>query len=172
MDSTSHCPVQWNNSVNMGCVKPTYTLQVSGSDFTTASTSFVTVTGLSKTLPLVSTNWSFECDLIYSQATAAAADQFGVQTATNGATNTAATGVMYTAAATSTSASTTGNASSTTAFSIVTGTPGATGTKLPVHLAGTIEGASASGTVLNITVLSGSASDTLTVYRGSECHVY
>jgi hypothetical protein len=138
----------------------------------TPCTSFTTITGLSFTLPLEAKTWSFSCDLIVGQATGVVADQFGVQTATNGATNISASGVGYTAAGVSTAAAITGVASTTTAQSILTMSPGATGTKLPVHLAGTIEGVSASGTVLNITVLTGSATDVLTVYRGSSCRIY
>jgi len=61
------------------------------------------------------------------------------------------------------------NPSSTTAFSVVTFTPAATGTKRPVHLARTIEGASTSGTVLNVMIMTGSSTDAITVYRGSKC---
>lgn len=135
-------------------------------------TSFTTITGLSLTLPSLAANWEFECDLIVGQATAGAANQIGVQTATNGATNIAASGIAYSAAGTSTSAAITGVASTTTAQSIITWTPGGTGTKLPVHIAGTIEGASVSGTTLNITVLTGAAADLLTIYRGSKCWVH
>lgn len=135
-------------------------------------TSFTTITGLTVTFPLVAANWEFECDLIVGQATSAVADQIGVQTATNGATNLAASGIAYTAAATSTSAAFTGQASTTTAVSIITLTPGTTGTKLPVHIAGTVEGASASGTVLNIVALTGAAADLLTIYRGSKCWIH
>jgi hypothetical protein len=161
-----------------GFVKSAQSLAVTGADVTcgtggtlTPCTSLTTITGLSLTLPLISKTWSFACDLMMSQATAAAADQFGVQTATNASTNFAASAFAYSAAGTSTAAAFTG-ISSTTAQSVITVTPGATGTKLPVHIAGTIEGASASGTVFNVMVLTGAAADLLTVYRGSSCYVY
>lgn len=167
------------NGSTAGFIKTAQTLQITAADVTCGTGGTIspcvamqTITGLSVALPLVATNWSFTCDLIVSQATAAAANQIGVQTATNGATNLAATAIAYTAAATSTSASITGVASTTTAQSVVAFTPGATGTKLPVHMAGTIEGASASGTVFNVTALTGAAADLLTIYRGSTCHVY
>ena len=155
------------------------TLVVTGADVTcgtsgtlTPCTSFTTITGLTATLPLVSQTWNFECDLIVSQATAAAADQIGVQTASNGATNLSASGVAYTAAGTSTAAAFTGVASTTVAQSIITFTPAATGTKLPVRVTGTIEGASALGTVFNLQVLTGAAGDLLTIYRGSKCLIH
>jgi hypothetical protein len=167
-----------NIDVSGACTTPSFvktaqSLAVTGSDFTCSSgcTSLTTITGLSATLPTVAANWSFSCDLIIDQATAAAADQIGVQTATNASTNLAATAIAYTAAAVSTSGSLVG-ASSTTSQSVLTFTPGATGTNLPLHLAGTVEGASASGTVLNIQILTGSSSDAITVKRGSACWVY
>ena len=168
-----------STSTTTGFIKTAQTLQITAADVTcgtsgtlTPCTSATTITGLSVALPHVAANWSFDCTLIVSQATAAAANQIGVQTATNGATNIAATATAYTAAATSTSASITGVASSTTSQSVITFTPGATGTKLPIYLKGTIEGASASGTTLNITALTGAAADLMTIYRGSQCYVY
>lgn len=135
-------------------------------------TAFTTITGLSATLPLVAQTWSFDCNLIVSQATAAAADQIGIQTATNGATNMMASAQAYTAAAVVADASLTGVASTTTAQSVITFTPSATGFKVPVHLSGTLETVSASGTVFNVVVLTGAAADLLTIYRGSSCQLY
>jgi hypothetical protein len=162
-----------------GFIKTAQTLAITSADVTcgtggtiSSCVAFQTITGLSVALPSVAANWSFDCTLIVGQATAAAADQIGVQTAVNGATNLAATGIAYTAAGTATTASITGVGSTTTAQSVVTFTPGATGTKLPVEIKGTIEGASASGTTLNIVALTGAAADLLTIYRGSTCQVY
>lgn len=168
-----------NTSGSGGFLKSTgQTLAVTGADVTcgtsgtlTPCTALTTITGLSVTLPSSTQTWAFECDLIVSQATAAAADQIGVQTATNAPTNLAVTATAYTAAAVSTSASITG-VSSTTAQSVITFTPGGTGTKLPVHLAGTVEGSSVSGTTLNIMALTGAAADLLTIYRGSHCWIH
>lgn len=168
---------------NLGVITPssksvTQSLAVTSADVTcgtggtlTPCTALTTITGLSVSLPAISANWSFACDLIVSQATAAAADQIGVQTATNAPTNLAASGIAYTAAAVSTAAAITG-VSSTSAQSVVTFTPGGTGTRLPIHISGTVEGASASGTTLNIMALTGSGADLLTIYRGSSCWVY
>jgi hypothetical protein len=159
-------------------IKTAQTLAVTGADVTcgtggtlTPCTSLTTITGLSVTLPSSVQNWTFSCDLIVSQATAAAANTIGVQTATNASTSLAASGVAYTAAAVATSAAFSG-VSSTVAQNIVTFTPGATGTKLPVHVSGTIEGASASGTVFNLQVLTGSGADLLTISRGSFCTIF
>ena len=168
-----------NTSGSGGFLKSTgQTLAVTAADVTCGTggtlapcTSLTTITGLSVTLPSSAQTWAFECDLIVGQATSAAADQIGVQTATNAPTNLAATATAYTAAAVSTSASITG-VSSTTAQSVITFTPGGTGTKLPVHLAGTVEGSSASGTTLNIMALTGAAADLLTIYRGSHCWIH
>lgn len=162
----------------VGFVKSAQTLQVTAADVTcgtsgtlTPCTAFTTITGLTATLPLVAANWSYDCDLVVGQATAAAANQIGLQTATNAPTNSEGSGIVYTAAGVSTAAAFTG-ASSTTVQSIVTFTPGATGTKLPIHIAGTIEGTSVSGTVFNLQVLTGSGADLLTIYRGSNCWIF
>lgn len=152
---------------------------VTGADVTcgtsgtlTPCTAFSTITGLSFTLPLVATNWSFDCNIYVSQATSVAADQIAVQTATNGATNLTSCGEANTAAAVIGDGCITDVGSTTTAQSVITFTPGATGTKVPIHLTGTIEGASASGTVFNVQILTGAAADLLTVYRGSACSVF
>jgi hypothetical protein len=139
----------------------------------TPCTSLTTITGLSATTPAIGPlTWSFDCDLVVSQATAAAANQIGVQTATTGVTNLTASAIAYTAAGTSTAAAITDVASTTTAQSVITFTPGATGTKLPIHLSGTIEGVTGSGTTLNIMALTGAAADLLTIYRGSKCWIH
>jgi hypothetical protein len=155
-----------------GFVKTGQSLQVVTSDVSNASATFATITGLSVTLPLFTANWSFSCDIVYSQATAAAANQIGVQTATFGATNLTASAIAYTAATVTVAGAVTDVGTTTTAQSVVTFTPGTTGVKMPIHLSGTIEGASVLGTVLNIQALTGSTSDALTFYRGSSCWLY
>jgi hypothetical protein len=166
------------NSTN-GFFKNAQSIVVTGADVTCGTggtlapcTSLTTITGLSLTLPLFSTTWSFACDLVVSQATAAAANQIGVQTATNGATNTTAGAEAFTAAAVVAANAITDVASTTTAQSVLTFTPGAAGTKVPIHLHGTLEGVSASGTIFNVTILTGVAADLLTIFRGSACWVY
>ncbi|HLW53253.1 MAG TPA: hypothetical protein VKW06_10460 [Candidatus Angelobacter sp.] len=142
------------------------------SDFTTSSASLVAISNaagnqLLWTLPSLAMNWSFHCDLAYSQATAAAANAFGIQAATNAATRIDASGTVYTAAAVSTSADLT-NLTTTTATNIVTFTPSATGTVFHSVLEGTIQASSSPPTV-NIMVLTGNASDAITVKAGSYC---
>jgi len=144
-------------------------LQVA-SDFTTASTSLATITGLTFTQLANTTNYSFHCELAYSQATAAAANAFGIQVATNAPTNVFATGKVWTSA----TAVTTGvlaTLSTTTATNIVTFTPSATATNFVAELSGTIE-LPASANTVNFMALSGSASDSLTIKRGSYCQVW
>ena len=135
-------------------------------------TSATTITGLSFTLPLVSATWHMDCELIVGQATAATANQWLIQTATNGATNTTAGYMMNTAATAMAGGAVTDQASTTTAFQIAPNwTLGGTGTKMPVHIWATVTGASASGTVLNLQVINSNSSDLLTIYEGSACTV-
>lgn len=135
-------------------------------DCTTAQT----VTGLSITLPLSAQSWTFDCNGVVDQATGTAANQWLIQTATNGATSTTAYYMMATAAGVSLVGAVTDQASTTTAFQITPSwTLGATGTKMPFHIWGTISGASASGTVFNLQVINPTNADLLTIYRGASC---
>jgi hypothetical protein len=132
-----------------------------------------TIGTLTFTLPLEAKNWSFDCNLIVGQATGATANNWDIQTATNGATNTSASWTMATAATAFASGALTGSGSSTSSVDIgVTWTLGATGTKMPVHISGTIEGASASGTVFNLQLKAPTVGDLVTIYRGSECRIF
>jgi hypothetical protein len=162
-----------------GFTKSGQSLNVTGADVTcgtggtlTPCTSFTTITGLSVALPLVAKTWSFKCDLVVSQATATVADQIGIQAATNGATNMTASAQAYITSSTLTSGALTDQGVTTTPQSVLTFTPGAIGAAVPIHLAGTLETVSASGTTFNVVVLTGNASDLLTIYRGSSCWVY
>lgn len=123
------------------------------------------VPGLSKTL--YGGNWTYLCRGSYSQATAAAANQFGVITQSNAPTGLYAEEVVYTAAGTVSSSAIEG-VSSTSNNTFTAFTPGATGTVLPFEIKGRIIGASSSGTNFSLTVLSGSSSDTLSIY-GASC---
>lgn len=132
-----------------------------------------TITGLSFTLPLIATNWAMDCDLVVGQATAATANQWLIQTATNGATNTAASYTMATAATASAFGALTGQGTTTTAFQIAPSwTLGGTATKMPVHIHAYFEGVSVSGTVINLQVLAPTVADLLTIYRGSSCSLH
>lgn len=148
------------------------TVRVATAFTTAANTNFQTITGLSWTPFTTATalNYSFSCDLYYSQATGTAAVAFGIQAATNAPTNINALGIIYTAAGTSNTGVLTGLAT-TTATAIVTGTPGAIGTNNVVHLGGTAELA-ASANVINIMVSTATSADAVTVGRGSTCRLW
>jgi hypothetical protein len=137
----------------------------------TSCTSATTIPGLSFTLPLVAANWSFTCDLIVEQAPVGTSNQWLIQTATNGATNLTASFTMALSTTSFGYGAVPNTSSTTTPVSIGMWSPTAS-QKLPVHLAGTIEGVSASGTVLNIQVIVSNTSDLLTIYRGSMCRVF
>lgn len=129
-----------------------------------------TATPLTFTLPLVAANWSFECDLVVGQATAATANQWNILTATNGVTNTTASYQMATAATAFAAGAVTDQASTTTTFQITPSwTLGGTATKMPVHIAGTLTGVSASGTVASLQLVAPTVGDLVTIYEGSKC---
>lgn len=142
------------------------------SDFTTASVSLVTITGLSWTLPAnTARNVPFSCKLYYSQATAAVADAFGFQVATVAPTNAQVGGATETALGTTAYGDAT--FTTTTAANVVTFTPSAIATIFNAYLDGFIEAPSnASVATVNIMALTGNASDAITVKRGSFCRIY
>lgn len=141
------------------------------SDFTTANnTSLQTITGLSWTFPAVAANYSFHCSILYSQATAAVSNQFGIQAATNSPTNIQASGIVYTSA----SVSTAGNIATlatTTATPFVTFTPSATATNFVALFEGTLE-LPASANTINIMVSTSAGADAITIRRGSYCQLF
>jgi hypothetical protein len=143
------------------------------SDFTTAAnTSLQTITGLTFTLPAnTAAQYPVRCELLYSQATAAVADQFGIQAATFAPTN-----IMGKAnVMTSTTAQTAGNLptlAATTATAIVTFTPSATATVFNATLFALIENPSnASTQTINVMVQTSNSADLVTVKRGSTCSI-
>lgn len=141
------------------------------SDFTTANnTSLQTITGLSWTFPAVAGNYSFHCALLYSQATAAVADQFGIQVATNAPTNVAASAVVYTSVSAS-AMGTLATLSTTTATAIATFTPSAITTVWQATIDGTFE-LPASANTVNIMVQTSNGADAVTVKRGSYCQLF
>ena len=142
-------------------------LAVTGSDWTTASSTLVTIAGLSKVLPYVTATVTFRCDLIFS-GSGTQTDTFGVQTATNAPTSLSADGRLDTTHTSFTDSTTPiVGVQSTTAQSLLVVAPTNTD-KYTVNIFGTVEGTSKSGTTLNI-VASASGGNTLTVYRGSQC---
>jgi hypothetical protein len=144
------------------------------SDFTTSSATLVTITGLSWTVPATAQNFSFHCALSYSQATAAVANSFGIQAATNAPTNIFATAhEQITVGPPATFVDGVLATLSTTTATVIgpTFTPGATATNYVAYLDGTIENP-ASANTFNIMVLTGNASDAISVKRGSYCQLF
>lgn len=143
------------------------------SDFTSAvNTNLQTIGVLTWNLDASAKKYSFHCSLMYSQATAAVAMQFGIQAATVNPTDISAKGRVDT----STSAQTSGvlsNLATTTATSIVTFTPSATATVFGADLDGSIDNpANNQGQVVNIMVQTSNSADLPTVKRGSYCTLY
>ena len=132
-----------------------------------------TVTPLTFTLPLVAATYHGDCDLVVGQATAATANQWNLLTATNGATSTTASYQMATGATAFAAGAVTDVSSTTSTFQITPSwTLGGTGTKMPVHIAFTVTGASASGTVLSLQLLAPTVGDLVTLYEGSGCSIH
>lgn len=154
-----------------GSVDGTYIVT---SNFVTdgASVNLQNITGLAWTFPAnTALNIPFRCSFWYSQATAAAADSFGVQDVTIAMTNGAFGGSMETALGTTAYGDVVALAS-TTATAIVTGTPSATATVFNAYMDGLIEQPSnASTSVFNVMVKTVTAADIITIYRGSYCKV-
>ena len=144
-----------------------------GSDFTTAnSAAFQAIAGLTFNLPATAYKWKYRCAMAYSQANGTAAVSFGMQAAaaptnvfgvgeqqiTAGPPSTSTRGVLATL-------------SNTAATTIVSGTPGATGTNYVVTLEGTFENPAATN-AMNFVVQTANGSDAVTVKRGSECQIW
>lgn len=145
------------------------TADSSGITATTPGTTFLTLPTL-----LPSNNYSFNCELLYSQATAAVLDGLSVQAATNAATRWDAWGTMYTADPITTtvvgSQNNAANVTTTTATPIVSATPAAISTVYQARLSGTIQ-VGASVPTVNIAAFTGNASDAITMKAGSFCAV-
>lgn len=142
-------------------------------DFTTASASLVNIPGLSFTLPAnAALTVPFQCEILYSQATAAVANIFGIQAVTTAPINIMAKGEVWT----NTSVAVVANVptlATTSATNIVTFTPSAITTVWNAKLSGLIENASnATTNPVNIMVLTGNVSDSITVKRGSWCKAF
>lgn len=128
---------------------------------------------LTFTLPLVARSWTWDCRGIVGQATGATANSWNWLTATNGATN-VTTGYDMATAATAVAFGALTDVAATTTTQVIapTWTLGATGTKMPFHVFGRIEGASASGTVLSLQLVAPTVADLVTIYRGSGCRIW
>lgn len=147
-----------------------------GTGGTSSSCTAATIVGtggtpLTITLPSVTASYHWQCDGVVGQATAATANNWNVITATNAPTNMEATYQMNTAAAVSAGGALTGASAITTQVIGGAWTLGGTATKMPFHVQGSIEGASASGTVISLQLVAPTVADLVTVYRGTSCSV-
>jgi hypothetical protein len=140
-------------------------------DRTTASTTLANITDLQFVLPKNSAQKiPFTCDIRYSQATAVVADAFGIS-ASVAPTQIDASGEVFTAAGVSTTGVLTA-LTTTTATNIVTFTPSAITTVWRAVLNGTIDNPSGAASTINFMFLTGNASDSITVKRGSTCKLF
>lgn len=146
------------------------TYRVTTDQTITAGASLTNIPGLSWTFPAnTALNVKFTCDMLYSQATAGAADSFGFQDVTVAPTNAEAYGRIDTSP-TAFSAATTSAAGVTTAVTVVTMTPSSTST-FGAHIDGLIEQPSnASTSVFNI--MAQFSTNNGTIKRGSSCQVF
>lgn len=135
-----------------------------------STTALQAITGLSFTLPAnTALNVPFRCSLLYSQATAAVSDSFGVQDVTVAPTNIMAYGNVQTAATTLVW-SNLPTLTTTTATAVVTFTPSAITTVWQADLKGFIQQPSnASSSVFQIMVSQATATDVITIKKGSYC---
>lgn len=117
-----------------------------------------------------SSNYSFDCRILYSQATAAGGVGFSVQSATTAATRLDAWGKIYTNNTGTSAEGSALNITTTTATSVISGTPSATATVYQAELSGTIQTGTTAGT-LNVLVYTGNASDAVTIKAGSYCTI-
>jgi hypothetical protein len=143
-------------------------------DTSTAGASFTAATGLTWTIPVTTAiNYPFHCELTWTQATAATANAFGIQTATNAPTAGALNGLATTGNTAVVRAAVTGY-NTASAQTIVTATPGAAAQTDSVVLDGFIEQPSSSGTsVVSIGVATTSGgTDITTIKRGSYCRLF
>jgi hypothetical protein len=148
------------------------TVNVAADQVFSTDTALHNITSLSWNLGVLAGTYNFDCTIIYSQATAAVANAFGIQSATISPTNIEADGLVQT----NTTAFTGGvlaTLASTTATNIVSFTPGATATNFIAKLHGQIvEPANTGGNTVNIMALTGAAADALTIRKGSSCQLF
>lgn len=146
------------------------TLNVTTDQTITAGASLAAIPGLSFTMPAsMAVNVPFSCHLLYSQATAAASDSFGIQDVTVAPTNLMAKAQAYISASTFTA----GNLpalTTTTATAIVTFTPSAAATVWNADIDGFIEQPSNASTSV-VQIMAQFTTNNGTIKRGSFCTV-
>jgi hypothetical protein len=168
MDSTSNAPVMWSNAVNVGPVDSEWGNQSTTlltSNTTITSTTAVT-TGIAFPTVPASTNKIGECDVNWTQATAAGGVTFSLNTsvaptdlyASSTAYDSTSAVVNLLPVTITTSATTSVTASLTPTF----------GTMYHLHIDVSLIN-SASPETITLYALTASGSDTLTINKGSSC---
>jgi hypothetical protein len=119
----------------------------------------------------VSSNFSFYCSILYSQATGVNTVGIAVQGATNPPTRLDTWGKIDTANSPYAGvAASVQNINTVTAMPVVSATPSLTGTVYQAQLNGTIQVGLLPST-LNVNVYTGNALDGVTLYAGSYCEL-
>lgn len=135
------------------------------------TTALTTIPGLTWSVPAVAQAYKIDCDIIYSQATAAAANSFAIQAATNAPTRFTGTAqVQITVGPPSTFTSGNGTTSGTGTLTLSTFTPGAVATLYEAHIHALLVNAANTNTV-NILAATGNIGDLLTIKQDSSCHI-
>lgn len=158
-----------------GFLKNLGTVRVINDVVLNADTALHVITGLSWTIPnTIVAAFRFKCDLIYSQATAAVLDAFGVQvTPTNPTSIVASANVQLTVGPPSTYTSNSISLGATNvATNILTFTPGAITTNYNATITGTWVNPVNTTNTLQIMALTGAAADALTIRAGSSCDLW
>jgi len=151
-------------------------LAVTGANYTTSATTLAAagvITGLNFTGPVsLLSKWSFHCNIVYSQATAAAANLWGVISAGTAPTSLGMAAEVLTSQAMAGNSGAVNGITGATATTIVTSTPsafGAIGTSADMftaHFWGTLESPSnTTPSQVGIAVATGNAADAVTVYQ-------
>lgn len=151
-------------------------LAVTGANYTTSATTLAAagvITGLNFTGPVsLLSKWSFHCNIVYSQATAAASNLWGVISAGTAPTSLGMGAEVLTNQTGAMNASAVNGITGATATTIVTSTPsafgpiGTTADMFTAHFWGTLEAPSnATPSQVGIAVATGNASDAVTVYQ-------
>src|SRR5580692_8807358 len=134
---------------NAALVKTAQTLSVTGANYTTSATTLASagvITGLNFTGPVsLASNWNFKCDVVYSQATAAAANLWGVISAGTAPTTLGMAAEILTNQTGTMNAAAVNGITGATATLVATSTPSAFGSigtsadMFTAHLWGTLE---------------------------------
>jgi hypothetical protein len=135
------------------------------------TTALTTIPGLTWNVPAVAQAYKIDCDLLYTQATAAAANSFAIQAATNAPTRfTGMAQAQITVGPPSTYTSGNGTTSGTGTLTLLTFTPGVAATLYEAHIHALLVNA-ANANAVNILAATGNIGDLLTIKQDSSCHI-